>query len=164
MRTPLTSMGIWHTHLATTLDGGKTYATVYASSTDPVQVGSICNLDTTGCMRNAVGEGDRNMLDFMDLSIDSERCSVAAFVHGCVVGGCDAGSPPSASRSALGRVIRQSSGPRLFAAGAAKRASTRFCSSITRRNLANLECSGWRWLLAMVVENLSKSSLLCRQR
>jgi len=113
---PSNFTGIWHAYIATTLDGGKTYATVDATPTDPVQVGSICNLGTTGCMNNSAGGADRNMLDFMDLSIDSQGRAVGAFADGCVAGSCDASSSPSASRSALGTVVRQSGGPRLFAA------------------------------------------------
>ena len=54
------------------------------------------------------------MLDFMDLTIDSQGRVVGAFADGCVVGSCDATSPPSASRSALGTIVRQSGGRRLF--------------------------------------------------
>ncbi|PYV13236.1 MAG: hypothetical protein DMG21_21545 [Acidobacteria bacterium] len=113
---PANFTGIWHLYIATTLDGGKSYATVDATPTDPVQVGSICNLGTTGCSNNAVGGADRNMLDFMDLSIDSEGRAAGAFADGCVAGSCDASSSPNASRSALGTVVRQSGGPRLFSA------------------------------------------------
>jgi len=113
---PTTFKGIWHAYIATTLDGGQSYAVVDGTPDDPVQVGSICNLGTTGCQMNAVSGADRNMLDFMDLTVDAQGRVVGAFADGCVVGTCDANSPPSASRSALGTVIRQSGGPRLFAA------------------------------------------------
>ncbi|HET7840001.1 MAG TPA: hypothetical protein VFM21_00260, partial [Terriglobia bacterium] len=112
---PAKFTGIWHLYIATTLDGGNSYATVDATPSDPVQVGSICNLGTTGCMNNAVGGADRNMLDFMDLTMDSQGRAVGAFADGCVAGSCDASSTPSASRSALGTVVRQSGGPRLLA-------------------------------------------------
>lgn len=113
---PTNFKGIWHLYLATTFDGGVHYTTVDATPTDPVQVGSICNLGTTGCQMNAVGGADRNMLDFMDLTIDSQGRAIGAFADGCVAGSCDATSPPSASRSALGTIVRQSGGRRLLAA------------------------------------------------
>lgn len=113
---PVNFKGIWHLYVASTFDGGVHYTTVDATPADPVQVGSICNLGTTGCQSNAVGGADRNMLDFMDLTIDSEGRAVGAFADGCVKGSCDATSSPSASRSALATIVRQSGGRRLLAA------------------------------------------------
>lgn len=113
---PTNFKGIWHAYIATTYNGGANYVTVDATPTDPVQVGSICNLGTTGCESNSVGGADRNMLDFMDLTIDSEGRVLGAFADGCVVGSCDATSSPSASRSALGTILRQSGGKRMLAA------------------------------------------------
>jgi hypothetical protein len=113
---PTTFTGIWHAYLATTFDGGKSYFTVDATPTDPVQVGSICDLGTTGCQNNAVGGADRNMLDFMDITLDSQGRAMGAFADGCVAGSCDASSSPSASRSALATIIRQSGGRRLLSA------------------------------------------------
>ncbi|MGA8029393.1 MAG: hypothetical protein WB992_19805 [Bryobacteraceae bacterium] len=102
-------MGIWHLYIATTYDGGAHWLTVDATPNDPVQVGSICNQGTT-C------GADRNLLDFMDLTIDAQGRAVGAFADGCVVGSCDATSSPSASRSALGTIVRQSGGKRLLSA------------------------------------------------
>jgi PKD domain len=113
---PTNFLGIWHLYVATTFDGGNSYVTVDATPNDPVQVGSICNLGTTGCQSNSAGGADRNMLDFMDLTIDSQGRVVGAFADGCVVGSCDATSSPSASRSALGTILRQSGGRRLLSA------------------------------------------------
>jgi PKD repeat protein len=113
---PVNFKGIWHLYVATTFDGGVHYTTVDATPADPVQVGSICNLGTTGCQSNAVGGADRNMLDFMDLTIDAQGRLVGAFADGCVVGSCDASSSPAASRSALATIVRQSGGKRLLAA------------------------------------------------
>ncbi len=101
--------GIWHAYLAVTYDGGANYFLVDATPNDPVQVGSICIAGTT-C------GADRNLLDFNDLSIDAQGRIIGAFADGCVAGSCDASSPSSASRSALGTVLRQSGGRRMFAA------------------------------------------------
>jgi hypothetical protein len=101
--------GIWHAYIASTYDGGANYFLVDATPGDPVQVGSICIGGTT-C------GADRNLLDFNDLSIDAQGRLVGAFADGCVAGSCDSSSPNTASRSALGTVLRQSGGKRMFAA------------------------------------------------
>jgi hypothetical protein len=101
--------GIWHAYVATTYDGGANYFLVDATPADPVQVGSICIAGTT-C------GADRNLLDFNDLTLDSQGRVVGAFADGCVSGSCDASSPNTASRSALGTVLRQSGGRRMLAA------------------------------------------------
>src|SRR5581483_11060808 len=101
--------GIWHAYVAVTYDGGANYFLVDATPNDPVQVGSICIGGTT-C------GADRNLLDFNDLTIDSQGRLIGAFADGCVAGSCDATSPNTASRSALATVLRQSGGRRMFAA------------------------------------------------
>ncbi len=100
-------MGIWHFYVATTYDGGNSWFLVDGTPDDPVQVGSICTGGTT-C------GADRNLLDFNDISIDREGRVVAAFADGCVAPGCNAGSPPSSSRSAKGTLLRQAGGRRLL--------------------------------------------------
>ncbi len=100
--------GIWHAYIASTYDGGANYFLVDTTPTDPVQVGSICIAGTT-C------GADRNLLDFNDLTIDAQGRVVGAFADGCVAGSCDATSPNTASRSALGTIVRQSGGKRMFA-------------------------------------------------
>ena len=107
--------GVWNFYVATTFDRGQTYTLVNATGNDPVQIGSICTGGTT-C------GADRNLLDFNDLQIDKEGRVVAAYADGCVFPGCTAatatahGAPYNESRSALSSIIRQSGGPRLFAA------------------------------------------------
>ncbi len=104
-----TFTGIWHAYIATTLNGGTNYYTVDVTPIDPIQVGPICNAGTTCASA-------RNLLDFNDLTIDAEGRVLAALSDGCVVGSCSAGSPATASTSALGTIIRQSGGPRLLSA------------------------------------------------
>ena len=58
--------GVWHLYVDTTYDGGKTWVTSDATPNDPVQVGSICTGGTT------CGD-DRNLLDFIDVTIDEPR-------------------------------------------------------------------------------------------
>ena len=102
--------GIWHAYIATTFDGGKSYITVDATPGDPVQVGALC---TSGTLCSG---GDRNLLDFNDITIDAQGRVVAAFADGCAAGSCNTNSPPAASRSALAAIIRQSGGRRLLSA------------------------------------------------
>lgn len=100
---------IWHAYVATTYDGGSSYVTIDATPNNPVQIGSICNQGPS-C------GPDRNLLDFNDLTIDSQGRAVGGYANGCIPGACDAGSPNFASRAALATVVRQSGGRRLFAA------------------------------------------------
>jgi hypothetical protein len=104
----------WHLYIATTFDAGLTWTTVDATPNDPVQRGSICNLGTTTCMRTP---NDRNLLDFMDETIDAQGRTLVGYPDGCV-GGCvnDASGAHPNSYTARASIARQSGGRRLFAA------------------------------------------------
>jgi hypothetical protein len=97
--------GVWHAYVAHTYDGGKTWLTADATPNDPVQRGSICTNGTT------CGD-DRNLLDFIDVTVDKEGRVLVAYADGCT-GDCVGGNGPS--RSAYATIARQSSGKRLFA-------------------------------------------------
>ena len=97
--------GIWHLYIATTYDGGKTWITVDATPEDPVQRGSICTAGTT-C------GNDRNLLDFMDVTIDSVGRVLVGYADGCI-GGCVESAPNTFSARAT--IARQSGGRRLLA-------------------------------------------------
>jgi hypothetical protein len=97
--------GVWHLYVAHTYDGGKTWLTADATPNDPVQRGSICTSGTT------CGD-DRNLLDFMDVTVDQQGRALVGYADGCT-GACVQGSGPS--RSAYATIARQSSGKRLFA-------------------------------------------------
>ena len=71
----------WHLYIATTFDAGLNWTTIDATPTDPVQRGSICNLGTTSCMRTP---NDRNLLDFMDATVDAKGRIVVGYPDGCV--------------------------------------------------------------------------------
>jgi hypothetical protein len=104
----------WHLYIATTFDGGLTWTTVDATPNDPVQRGSICNLGTTACMRTP---NDRNLLDFMDDTVDAQGRTLVGYPDGCV-GECvtnPTGVHPN-SYTARASVARQSGGKRLFSA------------------------------------------------
>ena len=100
----------WHLYIATTYDGGATWTTIDATPNDPVQRGSICNLGTTACMRTP---NDRNLLDFMDETIDAQGRVLVGYPDGCI-GPCVNGSRNS--YSAFASIARQSGGKTLFAA------------------------------------------------
>ncbi|MBI2708926.1 MAG: hypothetical protein HYX34_04440 [Actinobacteria bacterium] len=98
--------GIWHLYVATTYDGGKTWVTVDATPYAPVQRGSICTGGTT-C------GSDRNLLDFIDVTIDARGRVLVAFADGCT-GACEKSGPNNFD--ALATISRQNSGKTLFAA------------------------------------------------
>ncbi len=100
--------GVWHIYVAHTFDGGATWTTVRATpDNDPVQRGSICTSGTT------CSGGDRNLLDFNDITLDHQGRTLVAFADGCI--GCT--SPTGAdSRSDKATIARQSGGKRLIAA------------------------------------------------
>src|SRR3954454_19064118 len=99
--------GDWHLYVATTIDGGQSWKTVDATPTDPVQRGSICTSGTT------CGD-DRNLLDFMDATVDGQGRVLVGFADGCTA----ACAAPGGAQNfdALATIARQTAGPRLFAA------------------------------------------------
>jgi hypothetical protein len=106
--------GVWHLYVATTYDGGKTWQTADATPNDPVQRGSICTGGTT-C------GSDRNLLDFIDATIDDHgRVEVAyadGCIHTCVSDASEtSGAGPADAQAAYATIARQSSGKTLFAA------------------------------------------------
>ncbi|MFL6210493.1 MAG: fibronectin type III domain-containing protein [Pyrinomonadaceae bacterium] len=108
----------WHLYVATSFDGGGSYFLVDATPNDPVQRGSICNLGTTACDRTP---NDRNLLDFMDETIDVQGRVLVAYPDGCISPQCVNynGNPPldrPNDYTKLASIARQSGGRRLFAA------------------------------------------------
>lgn len=113
--------GIWHLYIATTYDGGQHWTTVDATPNDPVQRGSICD-GGTGCSNTP---DDRNLLDFMDITIDKTGRVLVGYPDGCV-GKCvnPTSTPaPTATQSSQSRlnsftayatIARQSGGLSLF--------------------------------------------------
>jgi CARDB protein len=93
--------GEWHLYVDTTYDGGKTWVTSDATPNDPVQVGSICTSGTT------CGD-DRNLLDFIDVTLDDHGRITAAFADGCIH------DPQHQGRDAYATIARQSGGKTLF--------------------------------------------------
>jgi hypothetical protein len=98
--------GVWHLYIAHTYDGGATWTLADATPNDPVQRGSIC-LGGTAC------GNDRNLLDFIDVTVDKQGRVLVGYADGCI-GPCVNAAPNSFT--ALGAIARQSTGKGLFAA------------------------------------------------
>ena len=95
--------GTWHLYVAVTYDAGGSWTTVRATS-HPVQIGPICMGGITGCA------AARNLLDFIDVTVDRNGRILVAYADGCP-SWC---TKASESRSAIASIARQSGGTRLF--------------------------------------------------
>lgn len=99
--------GVWNLYIATTYDGGNTWHNVNATPNDPVQRGPI--------WLGGGAEISRNLLDFMDATIDRDGRVIVGFADGCV-GDC-VGAPDQArgnSYEDVTAIVRQSGGRRMF--------------------------------------------------
>ncbi|MGZ4455777.1 MAG: pre-peptidase C-terminal domain-containing protein [Nocardioides sp.] len=101
-----TFKGVWHLYVTYTYDGGKTWVTSDATPHDPVQRGSICTAGTT-C------GADRNLLDFIDVTIDKHGRVLVGYADGCIKA-CVT-DPSKNGHDAYTTIARQSSGKTLFA-------------------------------------------------
>ncbi len=77
--------GVWHVYVAITYNGGQTWTTIDATPNDPVQRGSICNSGTVICSHSP---DDRNLLDFIDATIDRQGRVLVAYADGCTSPTC----------------------------------------------------------------------------
>jgi hypothetical protein len=97
--------GAWNLYVAHTYDGGRTWTTVKATD-DPTQRGCIwLGGGTNPC---------RNLLDFMDATIDAQGRVLVGFADGCT-GAC-ATNPANTAKSVWATIARQSNGLGLFSA------------------------------------------------
>ena len=99
--------GIWYLWVASTFDGGKSWQLTNATPNDPVQRGPI--------WLQGGSEISRNLLDFMDATVDAQGRLLVGFADGCV-GAC--AQAPNAARgnayTEIASIARQSGGRRLF--------------------------------------------------
>lgn len=100
--------GVWHLYTSHTYDGGNTWTTLDVTGNDPVQRNSTICAGGFGACNN----GTRNLLDFIDASVDQDGRVVIAYADGCV-GQCASGGPNSFT--AIGTLARQTNGRRMFA-------------------------------------------------
>lgn len=102
--------GRWYLYIATTYDGGKTWTTVNATPNDPVQgAGGLCLAGTLSCGAN------RNLLDFNEITIDSQGRVAYGFDDGCVTQTCVGGGGAQNDYVAFQRIARQTGGKSLYA-------------------------------------------------
>ncbi len=101
--------GVWHLYVASTYDGGASWTTVDATSSDALQ---------RGCIWQGGGANIcRNLLDFIDATIDHQGRILVGYADGCAGAEC-AQAPQTAvgnSYTALAAIARQSGGKRMFA-------------------------------------------------
>lgn len=111
--------GVWHLYVATTYDSGKTWTTVDATPKDPVQRGCIWWGDVDAD-RIPAGDAtctsspDRNLLDFLDITVDKQGRVLVGYADGCVAS-CIT-DPTSRMREDNLAIARQTCGRGLFAA------------------------------------------------
>lgn len=103
--------GVWHLYVAYTYDSGNTWKTVDVTPNDPVQRGSICNSGTVICSRIP---DDRNLLDFIDATVDHQGRVLVAYPDGCITQACIQGGANDYTAKAT--IARQSGGKGLFGA------------------------------------------------
>jgi PKD repeat protein len=102
-------VGQWHLYVSYTFDGGATWSTIDTTPNDPVQRGCIWNRGGSSACRN--------LLDFEDVAVDKEGRVVVGYADGCISAKCVGGTgTPADSRDSYGKIARQTTGKRLFAA------------------------------------------------
>jgi hypothetical protein len=130
--------GVWHVYVTTTYDGGQSWVTSDATPDDPVQRGSICTAGTT-CAN------DRNLLDFIDVTIDDQGRVEVAYADGCIDACVD--DPAQNNHDAYATIARQSTGATLLSA---------FDPTVTNVTLSSLDVtktSSGTFVASMVLEN-----------
>jgi hypothetical protein len=110
-------VGEWHLYVATTIDSGKTWTTVDATPTNPVQRGCISLQGTSN--KNVADDklcDQRDLLDFNDITVDKAGRVLVAYSDGCK-DDCKTGTLGKVNPEDY--VLRQSAGPLLYASSAA---------------------------------------------
>jgi hypothetical protein len=97
--------GVWDLYVAHTYDGGRTWTTVKATN-DPTQRGCI--------WLGGASNPCRNLLDFMDATIDAQGRVLVGYADGCT-GAC-ATNPANTVKSVWATIARQSNGLGVFSA------------------------------------------------
>ncbi|MES2682909.1 MAG: PKD domain-containing protein [Pseudomonadota bacterium] len=98
--------GVWYLYFSTTYDEGRTWVTVNATPTDPVQgVGGIWN--------SGGGNVNRNLLDFNEITLDENGYAIYGYADGCI-GICDQ-DPSQNPYAAFPKLARQIGGKPLYA-------------------------------------------------
>jgi hypothetical protein len=114
--------GAWYMFVSSTLDGGQNWTTVNATPGDPVQRGRVCT-DGTTCAAPGGGGDTRNLLDFMDATIDEKGRVLVGYADGCITSGCIQGDKNGDGSidtqdndfTSKAAIVRQTDGKRMFA-------------------------------------------------
>jgi hypothetical protein len=114
--------GAWYLFVSSTLDGGQSWTTVNTTPSDPVQRGRVCT-DGTTCAAPGGGGDTRNLLDFMDATIDQKGRVMVGYADGCVTSGCIQGDKNGDGQvdgldndfTSKAAIVRQTDGKRMFA-------------------------------------------------
>ena len=106
---------VWHLYVSMTYNGGASWTTVDTTPNDPVQRGCV---DLQGTSNKTVTDNNicsqRNLLDFNDITVDTQGRPLVAFADGCT--GTCVTTPTAVSTGATGTVMRQTTGKGLYAA------------------------------------------------
>lgn len=111
--------GAYHLYVATTYDSGKSWTTVDATPTDPVQRGCIWWGDVDAARipagdKTCTSAPDRNLLDFIDVTVDKQGRVLVGYADGCLTTCIKNAS--SRMREDNLAIARQTCGKGLFAA------------------------------------------------
>ncbi len=111
--------GEWHLYVATTYDSGKTWTTVDATPQDAVQRGCIWWGNVAAARipagdKSCTSNPDRNLLDFLDVTVDKTGRVLVGYADGCVAACVK--DKASRMREDNLAIARQTCGRGLFAA------------------------------------------------
>ena len=101
---------VWHMYLATTYDRGQNWEVQQLEPADPTQRNSVCDAGA-GCEDSPP---HRNLLDFMDIEIDSKGRIIIGYADGCTGTACVVDGTMNYDDAAV--IARQSAGKTLLSA------------------------------------------------
>jgi hypothetical protein len=110
---PDSQAATWYMHMAQSLDGGSTWTDEPATET-PMHVKSIC-FSGIGCTAQTPPGGDRNLLDFFQVKLDSSGRAVIIYTDDNNTAACASTCSPGIG---LISSVQQATGPSLFGPGA----------------------------------------------
>ncbi|MBV9526738.1 MAG: exo-alpha-sialidase, partial [Candidatus Dormibacteraeota bacterium] len=106
---PDSQAATWYLHMAQSLDGGATWTDEQASET-PMHVKSIC-FSGIGCTAQTPPGGDRNLLDFFQVKLDSHGRAIIIYTDDNNTAAC---APTCSPGIGLISSVQQASGPSLY--------------------------------------------------
>lgn len=151
--------GVWHVYVSMTYNGGQTWTTVDVTPNDPVQRGSICNSGTVICSHTP---DDRNLLDFIDTTIDHQGRVMVAYPDGCITQTCIQAGPADFQKNdytSKATIARQSGGLGLFAAFDPKAFVEQNVNSLVALQVSNSASSGGVSSFNLSIKNTSTQNI-----